>query len=99
MQTRVTVLIIDKKYCLVVELKHDNTDNSDEAVGIATYSNSKPTVLSYVSIFESFWRQTELYDQSKDQLHAAEDELANMKEYLNQVLKEVSNIRNKQAGL
>ena len=63
---------------------------------MAIYANSKPTVLSYASIFESFWRQTELYEQSKDKLHAAEDELAGMKEYLNEVLKEVSNMRNKQ---
>jgi signal transduction histidine kinase len=31
-------------------------------MGLATYSNSKPTVLSYVTIFESLWNQTELYD-------------------------------------
>jgi two-component system, OmpR family, sensor histidine kinase VicK len=96
LQTKVTVLIIDRKYCFIVELKDDTKDNSDEAIGLATYANSKPTVLSYASIFESFWRQTELYEQSKDQLHAAEGELSNMKEYLNEVLKEVSNMRNKQ---
>jgi two-component system, OmpR family, sensor histidine kinase VicK len=30
---------------------------------LATYSNSKSTVLSYVSIFESLWKQTELYQK------------------------------------
>jgi two-component system sensor histidine kinase VicK len=34
-----------------------------EAVGLATYSNSKPTVTSYVSIFESLWKQVQLYEQ------------------------------------
>src|ERR687883_990309 len=65
MQTRVTVLIIDRKYCLIVELKDDTKDNSYEAIGLATYSNSTSTVLSYASIFESLWNQTELYEQLK----------------------------------
>ncbi len=30
------------------------------------YSNSRPGVLSYVSIFESLWMQTELYKQVKE---------------------------------
>ena len=36
-----------------------------EAIGLVTYSNSKSTVLSYYSIFESLWKQTELYKQLK----------------------------------
>jgi hypothetical protein len=28
---------------------------SNEAIGIATYSNSESTVLSYEAIFETFW--------------------------------------------
>jgi signal transduction histidine kinase len=66
MQTRVTVLVIDKKYCLIVELKDDSKDSSYEAIGLATYSNSKPTVLSYASIFESLWMQSELYRQLRE---------------------------------
>jgi two-component system, OmpR family, sensor histidine kinase VicK len=66
MQTRVTVLIIDRRYSLTIELKYDNKEKSSEAIGLATYSNSKPTVLSFVSIFESLWEQTELYQQIKD---------------------------------
>src|SRR5215204_3381239 len=34
-------------------------------IGISTYSNSKPTVLSYLSIFETLWSQTELFEQLK----------------------------------
>jgi two-component system, OmpR family, sensor histidine kinase VicK len=34
-------------------------------IGISTYSSSKPTVLSYLSIFETLWRQTELFEQLK----------------------------------
>jgi hypothetical protein len=38
---------------------------SHDAIGMATYSNSKSTVLSYASIFESLW-ETELYQQIKE---------------------------------
>jgi two-component system, OmpR family, sensor histidine kinase VicK len=65
LQTKVTVLIIDKKFSLSVELKDDTKTTSFEAIGLATYSNSIPTVLSYASIFESLWTQTELYEQLK----------------------------------
>ena len=48
---------------------------------MATYSNSKPTVLSYVSIFEKLWKQTELYQQLKEsnkQLEEANEQLKSM---------------------
>ncbi|HZC20071.1 MAG TPA: HAMP domain-containing sensor histidine kinase, partial [Nitrososphaeraceae archaeon] len=65
LQTKTTVLIIDRKLSLSVELKDDTKNTSVEAIGLATYSNSTATVLSYASIFESLWAQTELYDQLK----------------------------------
>jgi two-component system sensor histidine kinase VicK len=65
-QTKVTILLIDKKFSLTVELKDDTKDNSYDAIGLATYSNSRSTVFSYASIFESLWNQTELYHQIKE---------------------------------
>jgi two-component system sensor histidine kinase VicK len=62
LQTKVSVLIVDRASLLSAELKNDSKETSLEAIGLATYSNSKPTVLSYVSIFESLWNQTELYE-------------------------------------
>jgi signal transduction histidine kinase len=61
----VTIVVVDKKESLVFEKKDDSKENFIEAVGLATYSNSKPTVLSYVSIFESLWEQVQLYEQLK----------------------------------
>ena len=66
LQTKVSLLIVDRKFSLAVELKDDATQKSYEAMGLATYSNSKPTVLSYVSIFENLWKQNELYQQVKE---------------------------------
>jgi two-component system sensor histidine kinase VicK len=63
MQTRMTVLVVDKMYSLVVELKDDTKGNLEEAIGFATYSNSKSTVLSYVSIFDTLWKQSEIREE------------------------------------
>lgn len=61
LQTQVTILVVDRKSSIVVELKDDTKESSYEAMGLGAYSNRKATVLSYVSIFESVWKQTELY--------------------------------------
>jgi signal transduction histidine kinase len=61
----VTIIVVDKKESLVFEKTDDTKENFIEAVGMATYSNSKPTVVSYVSIFESLWTQVDLYEQLK----------------------------------
>ena len=71
--------LVDKKECLVIETKDDTKEDSYIAGGSSIYSNSKSIVHSYASIIESYWKQTVLYDQSKDQLQVAEDELAKMK--------------------
>ena len=59
-ETRFTILLVDRKFSLVMELKDDLNELFDEAIGSSIYSNSKPGVLSYVSIFENLWTQTEL---------------------------------------
>lgn len=63
--TRITVVIVDRKECIITELKDDSKDYSYTAAGLSTYSNSKSIVSSYVSIFASIWRQTDLYEELK----------------------------------
>jgi two-component system sensor histidine kinase VicK len=63
--TKATILVVDRKVSLVMELRDDSKTTFDEAIGLSTYSNSRPGVLSYVSIFENLWKQTELYEQLK----------------------------------
>ncbi len=62
---KATILIVDNKTSLVMELKDDSKKRFHEAIGLSTYSNSKAGVLSYVSMFESLWKQTELYEKLK----------------------------------
>jgi signal transduction histidine kinase len=57
--------MVDDKLSLMMELKDDSKKKFDEAIGLSTYSNSKAGVLSYVSMFESLWKETQLYEELK----------------------------------
>ena len=82
---KVSVVVVDKKFSLALELK-DYTRHSPSVgiMGLATYSNSKATVLSYASMFETLWKQTEMYEQLK--IH---DRM--QKEFINIVAHELRN--------
>lgn len=54
-QTKLTTIVADRELSLVIEEKED-----EDAIGLATYSNSESTVLSYASIFENLWIQSEI---------------------------------------
>src|SRR5215204_4457146 len=78
LQTRLTIVLVDKNECAIIELKEDVGDNSYNAAGLTTYSDSKSIVSSYISIFESFWKQSELNEQLEEankQLTAANEKL------------------------
>jgi len=60
LETKSTILIVDKRVSLVMELKDDSKDSFYDAIGLSTYSNSKAGVLSYVLFFENLWEQTEI---------------------------------------
>ena len=61
--TTVTILIVDRKASLAIEKVDDSKTEFIEAVGLSTYSTSTPTIASYISIFENFWSQLELYQK------------------------------------
>lgn len=62
---RISISIIDRKECMIIETKDDSKDDSFHAAGSSVYSNSKAIALSYASIFESLWIQTETYEKLK----------------------------------
>jgi two-component system sensor histidine kinase VicK len=64
-ETKATILVVDRKASLVMELRDDLKSTFAEAIGLSTYSNSKAGVLSYVAIFENLWVQSDLYEQLK----------------------------------
>jgi signal transduction histidine kinase len=65
LQTQMGIIVVDRKESLIIELRDDTKENYYDAAGLAAYSNSRPIALSYVSIFESLWKQGELYEQLK----------------------------------
>lgn len=91
----ITVLIVDRKFSLALEVKEDLRPVSEEAVGNVTYSTSRSTVQSYVSMFESFMKLTKLYEESQLKLSETTDELEGMKRYLHEVLEEVDKYKSR----
>jgi hypothetical protein len=80
--SKVSILIVDRKYSLVAEVKDDTKQLFIDAVGFVTYSNSAPTVLSYAAIFDCLWRYIEMVQQlqihdkmQKDFINTAAHEL------------------------
>jgi two-component system sensor histidine kinase VicK len=55
-----TLIIADKSSYLTVELKNDTKEETleEDAIELASYSNSDATVFAYISIFENLWTQS-----------------------------------------
>ena len=64
--TKATILVIDRKESLVMELKDDSKDTFIQSIGLSIHSTSKASVLSYVAIFENLWKQSELFSEIKE---------------------------------
>jgi signal transduction histidine kinase len=66
LETKISILVVDSKKCLILELKDDKQGTSYGAVGLSTYSMSPTIISSYLAVFESFWRQAELFEKMKE---------------------------------
>jgi two-component system sensor histidine kinase VicK len=62
---KTTFLIVDKKFVFIKDVKDDIKDNFIEAVGYATLHTSKSRAESYSFIFDTVWRQADLYESLK----------------------------------
>ena len=65
LESRIGIAIIDREKVLLFEIKDNSKNRYVESGGITIFVQGKSTALSYVSIFESLWKQTELYDEIK----------------------------------
>jgi two-component system sensor histidine kinase VicK len=65
LETKISILLVDNKQCLILELKDDKQNSSYDAVGLSTYSISPTIISSYLAVFESFWRHAELFEKMK----------------------------------
>jgi two-component system, OmpR family, sensor histidine kinase VicK len=63
LNTSITAVIVDRKQLMIVELKDDTKETSYEAAGLALHLDSRTLALSYASLFDNLWKQTELYEK------------------------------------
>jgi two-component system, OmpR family, sensor histidine kinase VicK len=89
LQNTIGILVIDRKESLIVETKDDTKDSSYEAAGLGAYYDSKPISLSYASIFDSLWKQTELYEKLSETYEQLKIHSTMQKEFLDIVAHEL----------
>jgi signal transduction histidine kinase len=63
LNTSITAVIVDRKQLMLFELKDDTKETSYEAAGLALHLDSRTLALSYASLFDNLWKQTELYEK------------------------------------
>jgi two-component system, OmpR family, sensor histidine kinase VicK len=63
LKTRITAVIVDRKQLMLFELKDDTKETSYEATGLALHIDGRTLSLSYASLFDNLWKQTELYEK------------------------------------
>lgn len=76
-ETKFKLLIVDRRLSLVVETKDDSKKNFAQAIGLAIFSDSTTTVAPYVTIFETLWRETDLYEKTRE-AERIKDEFVNI---------------------
>ncbi|HEX6672453.1 MAG TPA: HAMP domain-containing sensor histidine kinase, partial [Nitrososphaeraceae archaeon] len=91
LQLKVTIVVVDRSHSMAVELVNDDVDNSIDAMGLSTYSNSKSTVLYYVSIFESLWKQADIYKKAEDLYSQLKYKNETQRQFLNIAAHELRN--------
>ena len=83
LETSIGILIVDRKKSLIIESRDDTKDNYYEAAGLSVYSNSRPIAQSYASVFETLWKQSELYKQVNLYYEALKSQNRMQQEFIN----------------
>jgi signal transduction histidine kinase len=65
LKTKISILVADKAKTLVIETRDDDKEGLLEALGTATYTESRSLAVSYAAIFENIWKQTDMYEKLK----------------------------------
>ena len=77
MKTKITILVIDRSESFIFETKDDSKDDPYDAIGRSAHSTSDAMGLSFASILESIWNQSELYEKLKE-MDSMKDEFINI---------------------
>ncbi|MDP8907009.1 MAG: HAMP domain-containing histidine kinase [Thermoproteota archaeon] len=65
-QTNISMVLVDQKECLTLEVNDDAKNDSCYAVGTSIHYKNKSIVSCYDALFKSFWKQAILYEQLKE---------------------------------
>lgn len=60
LDTRMLTIIVDRDKLLSIEILDYFTVKWVDSLGLTTYSNSVPTIMSYNSVFETSWMQSQI---------------------------------------
>lgn len=63
LQTINRITILDRSKTMILEIKDDVKDNFIDAFGLAIFIDGKSMASSYTAIFDSLWKQAEMYEQ------------------------------------
>ena len=83
LQMVIGITIVDREKSMIFEIKDDTKDNFRYTLGLSIFIEGKSTALSYVSIFDSLWKQTELYEQLKEAFVRLQMHEKMQKEFIN----------------
>jgi hypothetical protein len=65
LDTRMLTIVADRDKLLSIEILDNSTVKLMDSLGLATYPNSEPTILSYHSIFETSWVKSQIRRNQK----------------------------------
>ncbi|MBA3751094.1 MAG: HAMP domain-containing histidine kinase [Nitrosopumilus sp.] len=83
------ITILDRTKTMISEIKKDIQNGFIDALGIAIFIESKSTALTYASIFDSLWKQTDTYDELKKSHEQLQIHDKMQKEFINIVAHEL----------
>jgi two-component system, OmpR family, sensor histidine kinase VicK len=63
LMTRFTMLIIDREHSFILETRDDTREDLNESLGVTTYTESRSIAASYSTIFETLWKQAEMFEK------------------------------------
>ena len=77
------VIIIDGEKVLLLEVKDETKRPFVDSIGATIFIEGKSTAMSYFSIFDSLWKQAELYDELKKAYEKIQNHDKMQKEFIN----------------
>ncbi len=83
LKSLIGIIVIDREKVLLVEIKDETSNRYIDSMGLTISLEGKSAALSYFSIFDSLWKQTEIYDEIKKAYGKIQTHNKMQKEFIN----------------